>query len=166
MDYCLPASFVLGISQAWVLEWAPFPSPRDPPYPGIKPASPTLAGRFSTTEPSGKTNHSYSKFCLIITYVSASGFVSFSWLLVIWYCSLVCPVNLIQCWTLCMKSMEALDEAKFFWIGFFFFSSWHIAYRQIILMQWRLNYFWFFSDSQGIFFFPLNNWVFIGAHFS
>ena len=58
----------------------------------------------------------------MITYVFVSGFVSFSWLLVIWYCSLVCPVNLIQCWTLCMKRMEALDEAKFFWIGFDFFS--------------------------------------------
>ena len=32
----------------------PFPSPGDLPYPGIKPASPALAGRFFTTEPSGK----------------------------------------------------------------------------------------------------------------
>ena len=122
---CQPP-FVLGISQARVLEWVPFPSSRDLPYPGIKPGSPTLAGRFSTTEPSGKTNHSYFKFCLMITYVSVSGFVSFSWLLVIWYRSLVCPVNLIQCWALCMKRMEALDEAKFFWIGFDFFFLAHI----------------------------------------
>ena len=31
----------------------PFPSPGGLPYPGIKPASPALAGRFFTTEPSG-----------------------------------------------------------------------------------------------------------------
>ena len=32
----------------------PFPSPGDLPYPGIEPMSPALAGRFFTTEPSGK----------------------------------------------------------------------------------------------------------------
>jgi len=32
----------------------PIPSPRDLPNPGIKPASPALAGRFFTTEPLGK----------------------------------------------------------------------------------------------------------------
>ena len=32
----------------------PFPSPGDLPNPGIKPRSPTLAGRFLTTEPWGK----------------------------------------------------------------------------------------------------------------
>ena len=32
----------------------PFPSPRDLPDPGIEPASPELAGGFSTTEPSRK----------------------------------------------------------------------------------------------------------------
>ena len=31
-----------------------FPSPGDPPDPGIKPASPALAGRFFTSEPLGK----------------------------------------------------------------------------------------------------------------
>ena len=35
-----------------LLPW--FPSPRDLPDPGIKPASPKLAGRFFTTEPPGK----------------------------------------------------------------------------------------------------------------
>ena len=33
-----------------------FPTPGDLPDPGIKPASPALAGRFFTTEPSGKPN--------------------------------------------------------------------------------------------------------------
>ena len=32
----------------------PFPPPGDLPSPGIKPASPVLAGRFFTTEPPGK----------------------------------------------------------------------------------------------------------------
>jgi len=32
----------------------PFPSPGDLPDPGIKPASPALAGGFFTTEPPGK----------------------------------------------------------------------------------------------------------------
>ena len=33
----------------------PFPSPGDPPDPGIEPTSPTLAGGFSTPEPAGKS---------------------------------------------------------------------------------------------------------------
>ena len=43
----------MGISQARILEWVAFPSPRDLPNPGIKPMSPALAGRFFTIEPSG-----------------------------------------------------------------------------------------------------------------
>jgi len=37
----------------------PYPSPRDLPYPRIEPASPALAGRFLTTEPSGKPKQIY-----------------------------------------------------------------------------------------------------------
>ena len=33
----------------------------DLPRPGLKPVSPALAGRFSTTAPPGKPNNSYSK---------------------------------------------------------------------------------------------------------
>ena len=33
----------------------PFPSPGDPPDPGIEPTSPTLAGGFFTPEPAGKS---------------------------------------------------------------------------------------------------------------
>ena len=33
----------------------PFPSPGDLPDPGIKPASPALAGQFFTVEPPGKS---------------------------------------------------------------------------------------------------------------
>ena len=53
MDYSLPGSSVYGILQARILEWGPFPSPGDPPDPGIEPApltSPELAGMFFTTE--------------------------------------------------------------------------------------------------------------------
>jgi len=46
MDFHPPGSSVHGISQARVLAWVVVPSPRDPPYSGIKPVS--LA--FFTTE--------------------------------------------------------------------------------------------------------------------
>ena len=51
-----PGSSVRGISQARILEWL-FPSPGDLPNPGMEPPSPVfpvLAGRFFTTELSGK----------------------------------------------------------------------------------------------------------------
>ena len=43
-----------GIFQARILAWLPFPPPGELPDPGIEPESPPLAGRFFTTEPSGK----------------------------------------------------------------------------------------------------------------
>ena len=52
MDYSLPVSSVLGIFQAGILEWLPFPTPGDLPDPGTELASPrtsALAGRFFTT---------------------------------------------------------------------------------------------------------------------
>ena len=52
VDCSLPNSSVPGILQARILEWLPFPSPGDLPYPGIQPeslASPAMAGRFFTT---------------------------------------------------------------------------------------------------------------------
>ena len=36
------------------IEWEPFPSPGDLPYPGTKPRSPTLQADFLPTEPQGK----------------------------------------------------------------------------------------------------------------
>ena len=51
--YCsLPGSSVHGISQARVS--CSFPPPGNLSYPGVKPASPTLAGRFFTTVLPGK----------------------------------------------------------------------------------------------------------------
>ena len=54
MDCGATGSSVHGISQAKLLEWLPFPSPRDLPNPGIKTTSPALADRFFTTESPGK----------------------------------------------------------------------------------------------------------------
>ena len=54
--YSLPGSSVHGISQARILEWVAISSLVDLPDPGIKPfssASPALAGRFLTIDPSG-----------------------------------------------------------------------------------------------------------------
>ena len=49
MDYSLPGSFVHGVSQARIFEWVDISFFVDFPDPGIKPASPTLAGGFFTT---------------------------------------------------------------------------------------------------------------------
>ena len=54
MDYSLAGSSVHGISQAAYWSGVSFPSPGDLLNPGIKPASPALAGRFFTTELPGK----------------------------------------------------------------------------------------------------------------
>ena len=53
MDCSLTGSSVHGISQAKILEWVPFSSPRDLPSPEVEPASP-IAGGFFTIEPQGK----------------------------------------------------------------------------------------------------------------
>ena len=46
----------------------PFASPEDLPDPGIKPASPALAGRFSTTEPPRKSSPFYSFAFIRMSY--------------------------------------------------------------------------------------------------
>ena len=53
IDCSPPGSSVYGIFQARILEWVPFPSPGDLPYPGIKPGSPTLQADSSPSEPPG-----------------------------------------------------------------------------------------------------------------
>ena len=56
---CSPSGFsVHGILQARILDWLPCPPPRDPPDPGIEPASlmsPALAGGFFTTNTTWET---------------------------------------------------------------------------------------------------------------
>ena len=44
----------MGFCRQEYLRELPFPSPGGLPDPGIKPASPALAGRFFVTEPPGK----------------------------------------------------------------------------------------------------------------
>ena len=50
----LQAPSSMGFPRQEYWSGLPFPSPGDPPNPGIKPSSPALAGRFSTAEPPGK----------------------------------------------------------------------------------------------------------------
>ena len=59
-DCSPPGSCVNGTSQARILEWLAFPTPRDLPDSGIEPrspASPPLAGKLFTTEPPVKPKH-------------------------------------------------------------------------------------------------------------
>ena len=49
-----PGSPVLGVSQVRILEWVAISSFRGSSQLEIKPTSPTLAGRFCTSEPPGK----------------------------------------------------------------------------------------------------------------
>ena len=59
IDYSPPGSFVHRIFWARILGWVAISYSRDLPDLGIKPASPTLAGRFFTTEPRGKPTMEY-----------------------------------------------------------------------------------------------------------
>ena len=54
IDHSPPGSSVHGISRARILEWVAISSSGGLPRSGIEPTSPSLAGRFFTTEPSGK----------------------------------------------------------------------------------------------------------------
>ena len=60
MDCSPPGSSVHGILQATILEWVAIPFSRGSSNPGIKLASPALAGEFFTAEPPGELpGHSY-----------------------------------------------------------------------------------------------------------
>ena len=54
MDCSLQASLSMGFPEQEHWNGLPFPSPGDPPNPGIKPWYPALAGWFFTTEPPTK----------------------------------------------------------------------------------------------------------------
>ena len=58
-DCSLLGSSVHGIFQARILEWVAIISPGVLPNPGLKLASPALAGGFSMAEPSGKPHKYY-----------------------------------------------------------------------------------------------------------
>ena len=51
MDCSPPGSSVRGIPRQEYWSGLPFPSPGDLPDPGLKPASPRLAGKFFIAEP-------------------------------------------------------------------------------------------------------------------
>ena len=53
------APWSMGFSRQEYRNGLPFPSPGDFPDPGIEPASPALAGGFSTTEPPGKPKNTF-----------------------------------------------------------------------------------------------------------
>ena len=55
MDCSLPGSSVLGILQARILEWVPFPAPGALPDPGIESGSPALQADSLPSEPPGKS---------------------------------------------------------------------------------------------------------------
>ena len=46
MDYIAQIPLSMGILQARILEWVAMPSSRGSFYPGIKPMTPALVGRF------------------------------------------------------------------------------------------------------------------------
>ena len=59
-----------------ILQWVAFPSPGDPPSPGIEPVSLALAGRFSTTGLQGKSQKQlfyFPLFCLSCFLLGCSG---------------------------------------------------------------------------------------------
>ena len=53
MDFRLPGSSVHGIFQTRILEWFPFPSPRDLPNPGMEPVSPGSPAMQADSVPTG-----------------------------------------------------------------------------------------------------------------
>ena len=57
MDYSLPGSSIHGIFQAKILKWLLFPSPGDPPHPGIGPRSPALQADSLLIQPPRKPIH-------------------------------------------------------------------------------------------------------------
>ena len=62
MDCSPPGSSVHGISQARILEWVAISFSRGM-FPGTKPVSPALAGRFFTTEGSPMLDVNYGHYC-------------------------------------------------------------------------------------------------------
>ena len=62
------------------MDGLPFPSPGDLPDPGIEPESPALAGRFFTTESSGKPHRDTSSpLNILLSLVSKNRTLVFSW---------------------------------------------------------------------------------------
>ena len=62
MDCSPPGSSVLGILQARILEWVPFPFPGDRPDPRIEPGSPALQADSLTSESPRKSSQLSGSF--------------------------------------------------------------------------------------------------------
>ena len=95
----------MGFSRQEYWIGLPFSSPGDVPHPGIKPASPASAGRFSTTEPTGK---SYS---LKLTQKKKKNFKPNNWRLF----ASSCPPNAQRFW-----------DVLFFFLNTFLFYTNHV----------------------------------------
>ena len=65
------APLFMGFPRQAYWSGLPFPTPGDPPDPGIKPTSPVLTGRFFNTESPGTPN--YPKFDYGINIISSFG---------------------------------------------------------------------------------------------
>ena len=61
---CNQSPLSMGFPRQEYWSELPFPSPGDLPDPGMEPASPALAGGYSTTEPPGKPNIYKFRSCL------------------------------------------------------------------------------------------------------
>ena len=95
MDYSLWAPLSLGFSQQEHWSALPFPSPGDLANPGIEHMSlmsPTLAGKFFTTKPSGKINCLLYNL-LIIVCMNVSLYIS----ICIFTLDQKCPKNSALC---------------------------------------------------------------------
>jgi len=56
----------MGFSRQEYWSGLPFTPPRDPPYPGINPLSPALAGGFFTTQPTGRPPSHKAQSCILM----------------------------------------------------------------------------------------------------
>ena len=65
MDCSLPGSLSMGFSGQEYQSGLPFPSPGNVPNPGIKPSSPTLAGRFFTTSATWEAHGDQQCVCIL-----------------------------------------------------------------------------------------------------
>ena len=59
MNCSPPGSSVHGFPRQDCWSWLPFPSPEDPPFPGIKPRSSALQADSLSSEPPGKPTGVY-----------------------------------------------------------------------------------------------------------
>ena len=66
VDYNPPGSSVHGILQVGTLEWVVISFSRGLPDPGIKPASPALAGRFLPLAPPGKLIDMCARYAILL----------------------------------------------------------------------------------------------------